>query len=153
MPPFILVVVVALVVGIVLTLEYVFLPGGVLPVAITLTVAVVVVTGALVAMGVAVLERRRQREAQGIELQARILRALRDDPRLGAPPVLPVARVPLRRGGVARIELEGEVPSPEARSVVLEIAEREVRRSGQRYEIADHLHLPDEHQTGRRTAS
>lgn len=152
MPPFILVVVVAVILGLVLALGYTFLPGAVLPVATLLTVAVVLVTGALVAMGVVALGRRRRQEARGIELQSRIMRALRDDPRLGTPAVLPVAQVPIRRGGTARIELEGEVPSPEARSVVLEIAEREVRTSGQRYEIVDRLHLPDEHETGRRTA-
>ena len=139
MLPLILILVVAVVVGIVLGLEYVLLAPGALPLAITLTVAVVLVTGAAVAIGVAVLERKRRREAEGVELQSRIIRALRDDPRLGALPVLPVARMPVRRRGVARIELQGEIPSPEVRSAVVEVVEREVKRVSRRYEIADHL--------------
>jgi hypothetical protein len=150
MPPLVLIVVVAAVVGTILGLGSFFLPAGYLPVALTVTVAVVLLTAGSLAAGVAVLAGKRRRESEAVRLQSRIIDALRADPRLASIPVLPVAHVPVRSDGIARIELEGVVPSDEARSAVLEVVEREVSRAYPRHEIVgDHLHLAEERESGR----
>lgn len=91
--------------------------------AIVLVVTAIVVIGGLVK----ILDLRRRREAEAVQLQAQVADALLRDPQLFGLPVTATARVGWR-GSPAVLELAGQVPSVEAREAVLRVARDEAAR-------------------------
>ena len=102
-------------------------------------------TGALVLVGVAIalsvkfLEGQDERARQAIDLQQCIAEPISRDPALANASVLPVAR--LRRFGRSEVELTGQVPSAQARTTVVTIAEREIARRRPGARLVDHLEV------------
>jgi hypothetical protein len=76
-------------------------------------------------------EVRRRREDEGLVLQARLSDVLLMDPRLSGVAVVPTVRVPVRKGSPVRIEVSGNVPSPEVRERALRVIRQEATRFAQ----------------------
>jgi hypothetical protein len=94
-------------------------------------VGILVVLVAIVAAIAKVHEVRRRREGEGLVLQARLGDALLMDPLLSGMAVVPTVHVPVRKGSPVRIEVSGNVPSPEARERVLHVIRQEATRFAQ----------------------
>jgi hypothetical protein len=113
-------------------------------------------TGALVLVGVAIafsvkfLEGQDERARQAIDLQQCIAEPISRDPVLANASVLPVAR--LRRFGRSEVELTGQVPSAQARTTVVTIAEREIARLRPGARLVDHLEVVAAPAAARRSA-
>ena len=102
-----------------------------------IAVGVVLLIGALVAWGVIVLERRNRRELRAERIQQAIGEALAREPGLSGASILPVAGLPA--GTAPTLELTGYVPSAEARSRAVRVAEAELRRLRPGTEVIDRL--------------
>jgi hypothetical protein len=102
--------------------------------------AVILIAAVLVVIGVIVklFDRRRQREAEAVHVQAQIAEALLRDPQLFGLPVTPTAHVPWK-GSPVTVELRGQLPSEEARDTVLRIARQEAARIRPDFVIDDQL--------------
>jgi hypothetical protein len=108
---------------------------------VLLGVAVVLVTGVLVALGVRSLEAQSRRESRASELEVRITGPVSQEPSLRNAAVAATAHVP-RRGPVT-VEVIGRVPSALARAAALRIAEAETARSFDDYRIVDRLEIAE----------
>lgn len=106
---------------------------------VSLGIAVVLITGVLVALGVRYLEEESQREARASALGARISEPLSREPALRDGSVLATPHVP-RRGPVT-VEVTGRVPSRAARDAALRIVEAETARDFTDYRIVDRLEV------------
>jgi hypothetical protein len=102
-------------------------------------IAIVVVIGVLIALGVRYLEARSRRDEDAARLQQALSEPFARDPALAGCSVLPVTSLPLR--GPALIELTGWVPSPEVGTVAVRAVEREAARLGQQIRIVDRLEV------------
>jgi hypothetical protein len=102
-----------------------------------LAIGVVLLIGALVAWGVILLERRNRRELRAERLQQAVGEALAREPALAAASILPVAGFPA--GTAPTLELTGYVPSAEARTRAVRIAEAELRRLRPGMQVVDRL--------------
>ena len=102
-------------------------------------IVLVVLIGATLAVIVKVLDLRRRRESEAVQLQAQISDALLQDFRLVGLPVTPTARVPLWRGSPAQVEVSGEVPTAEARQAVLATVRTEAARIRPDVDVTDRL--------------
>jgi len=92
--------------------------------------AVIIVVALLVFLGITVklLDLKRRRESEAVQLQAQISDALLREAALFGLPVTPTAHVPLWSGTPAIVELRGQVPSPEIKDAVLSLVRREAAR-------------------------
>lgn len=106
---------------------------------VSLGIAVVLVTGVLIALGVRYLEEQSRREAHGSALGARISEPISREPMLRDGSVLATPHVP-RRGPVT-VEVTGRVSSRAARDAALRIAEAETAREFTDYRIVDRLEI------------
>jgi hypothetical protein len=68
------------------------------------------------------------REAEAVQLQARISDALLRDSAFFGLPITPTARVPLLKGSPATVEVAGQVPSPAMRDGVFRVVRAEAAR-------------------------
>jgi len=94
---------------------------------------------AIVGIAVKVFDRRRKRNDQAVQIQARIADALLLDPALVNVPVAATVHLPTWGKGPARIEVRGHVPRPELRDATLELVRREAQASGVAFDIEDHV--------------
>jgi hypothetical protein len=106
---------------------------------VSLGIAVVLVTGVLIALGVRYLEEQSRREARASALGARISEPISREPMLRDGSVLATPHVP-RRGPVT-VEVTGRVSSRAARDAALRIAEAETAREFTDYRIVDRLEV------------
>jgi hypothetical protein len=109
--------------------------------AIALGLAVALVIGGLIALGVRFLEARSRCEEEASRLQQALSEPLVREPALRGSAVLLVASVPRR--GRARVEVTGTVPSREARDAALRAVQREAARLGWRVRVVDQLEVFD----------
>ena len=104
-------------------------PGMTSPSASSGALAVVgAVVGLLIVVGIGVrmLDLKRKREAEAVQLQAQLSDALL---REGGLSITPTAHIPLWAGGPVTVELSGPAPSsPEGREAALQLVEREAAR-------------------------
>lgn len=102
----------------------------------------VIIVGGLVAILatiVKLLDLKRRREAEAVQLQAQISDALLREAALFGLPVTPTAHVPLWSGTPAVIELRGQVPTPEIKDAVLSLVHREGARVRPDFRIEDEV--------------
>jgi hypothetical protein len=98
-------------------------------------VALLVLLGLMVKL----LDLRRRRESEAVQIQAQVSDALlREQSFLGLP-VMPTAHVPLWSGTPATIEVAGQVPTPETKEAVLRLIQREAARVRPDVHIEDRL--------------
>jgi hypothetical protein len=92
--------------------------------------AVIIVVALLAFLGITVklLDLKRRRESEAVQLQAQISDALLREGALFGLPVTPTAHVPLWSGTPATVELRGQVPSPEIKDAVLSLVRHEAAR-------------------------
>lgn len=108
---------------------------------VSIGIAVVLLTGVLVALGVRYLESQSARESRASDLEVRITEPVSREPMLSDASVLATAHVP-RRGPVV-VEVTGRVASAAARDAALRIAEIETARSFDNYRIVDRLDISE----------
>jgi hypothetical protein len=101
---------------------------------------VIIVVALLVLLGITVklLDLKRRRESEAVQLQAQISDALLREAALFGLPVTPTAHVPLWSGTPAIVELRGQVPSPEIKDAVLSLVRHEAAR------VRPDVHIDDE---------
>jgi Zn-dependent protease with chaperone function len=99
----------------------------------------VAVIGVTLAVTVKLLDLRRKRESQAVQLQAQISDALLQDAALVGLAVTPTVEVPLWRGSPVRVDVAGQVPTPEARLAVLRTARAEAARLRPNVDVRDRL--------------
>jgi hypothetical protein len=105
-----------------------------------LTAAILVaVIGVALAVTVKLLDLRRKREAQAVQLQAQIADALLQQAALVGLAVTPTVEVPLWRGSPVRVDVAGQVPSVEARLVVLQLVRERAARLRANIDVRDRL--------------
>lgn len=102
-----------------------------------IAVGAVLLIGALVAWGVMVLERRNRAELRAERIQQAVGEALAREPELAGASILPVADFPA--AAAPTLELTGYVPSAEARSRAVRVAEAELRRLRPGMQVIDRL--------------
>jgi hypothetical protein len=92
-----------------------------------------------VALAVKLVDLRRRRAEQAVQIEARISDTMLTDPTLGRLPVAVEVHVPLRPRAPVEVEVRGEVPTPELReaTVRLVVGEAMARVPGAR--VTDHL--------------
>ena len=103
--------------------------------------AAIIVVVLLVALGITVklLDLKRRRESEAVQLQAQISDALLREAALFGLPVTPTAHVPLWSGTPATIEVRGQVPSPEVKDALLRLVRREAARVRPDFHVQDEV--------------
>ncbi len=101
-------------------------------------IVLVLATIALIAAIAKITDLRRKREEKTIELQTQISEALLRDRNVGVS-VTPTVQIPFWKGSPARIELTGQVASPQSRQAALRIAQQEASRIRQDFETHDRM--------------
>jgi hypothetical protein len=103
--------------------------------------AVIIVAVLLAFLGITVklLDLKRRRESEAVQLQAQISDALLREAALFGLPVTPTAHVPLWSGTPATIELRGQVPTPEIKDAVLRLVGREAARVRPDFHVEDEV--------------
>jgi hypothetical protein len=91
-------------------------------------VIIIVALVALLGITVKLLDLKRRRESEAVQLQAQISDALLREGALFGLPITPTAQVPLWSGTPAVLELRGQVPTPEMKEAVLALVRREAAR-------------------------
>lgn len=106
-----------------------------------LLAAAIIVVALLILLGITVklMDRKRRRESEAVQLQAQISDALLREAALFGLPVTPTARVPLWSGTPAIFELRGQVPSPEIKDAVLRLVRRGAARVRPDFHVEDQL--------------
>ena len=99
---------------------------------------VMVVLFAVVAVIVKTMDRRRKRNEDAVQLQARIADAMLLDPVLGKLALTASVTAPLS-GAQATIEVHGEAPSPAIRDEALRLVIREATASGLPFHVEDRM--------------
>jgi len=100
-------------------------------------IAVVVVIGVLIALGVRYLEARSRRDEDAARLQLALSEPLARAPALAGCAVRPV--VSLSVNGRPRVELTGWVPTVDLRDAAVRTVEHEAERLGRRVRVVDRL--------------
>jgi hypothetical protein len=113
-------------------------------------IAIVVLIGGLIALGVRYLESRSRRDEEAAGLQQALSEPLAREPALANCSVLPVATMPI--SGRPRVELTGWVPSVAARDAAVHVVEHEAERLGRQVRIVDRLAIVGEGGPVRRPA-
>ena len=108
---------------------------------IAMLAAAIIVVALLGLLGITVklLDLKRRRESEAVQLQAQISDALLREQALFGLPVTPIAHVPLWSGTPALIELRGQVPTPEIKDAVLRLVRREAARVRPDFRVEDRL--------------
>jgi hypothetical protein len=88
---------------------------------------------------VKLLDLRRKRNDEAVNVQTQISDSLLRDRALGTLPVAPTVHVPVLSRAPVTIEIHGQVPASETRDAVLRLAEREASRSLASYHIEDRM--------------
>ncbi|HEY7648853.1 MAG TPA: hypothetical protein VID04_07585 [Methylomirabilota bacterium] len=103
--------------------------------------AAIIVVAVLVFLGITVklLDLKRRRESEAVQLQAQISDALLREERVFGLSVTPTAHVPLWSGTPATLELRGQVPSPEVKDAVLRLVNREAARVRPDFHVNDEV--------------
>jgi hypothetical protein len=103
--------------------------------------ATIIVVAVLVFLGITVklLDLKRRRESEAVQLQAQISDALLREETVFGLSVTPTAHVPLWSGTPATLELRGQVPSPEAKDAVLRLVRREAARVRPDFHVEDEV--------------
>ena len=99
-------------------------------------IAGLLVLGLLI-VGVKILDRKRKREEEAVQVQSQISDVLLRDRMLATLPVTATAHVPIWGRSPATIEIHGHVPTVELRETVLRVAEHEASRVLSAYRIQD----------------
>jgi hypothetical protein len=94
---------------------------------------------ALIVVTARVYGRRRQRDEEGVAIQSEIADALLMDPVLGRLAVAVTVYVPLASHAAPIAEVRGQVPSPEARDMVLRFVQRELLQHSPTAQVEDAL--------------
>ncbi len=81
-----------------------------------------------IVVGTTVYDRKRQREAEVLSLQALVSDALLREPSLAGLPIAAFASGSLWRRSAIVVAVTGSVPAPEVRDAVMQLVEREVFR-------------------------
>jgi hypothetical protein len=100
-----------------------------------------VILALLVLVGIAVklYDRKRNRDAEAVHLQAQVSDALMRDARLAGLVLTPTAQVPTWGSGPAVIDITGEVPDASTGDAVLRVARDEAARLRSDVQIVDRL--------------
>jgi hypothetical protein len=95
----------------------------------------------LASLGIIVklLDLKRRRESEAVQLQAQISDALLREEALFGLSVTPTAHVPLWSGTPAIIELRGQLPTPEIKDAVLRLVRREAARLRPDFRVQDEV--------------
>jgi hypothetical protein len=99
---------------------------------------VMVVLFAVVAVIVKMMDRRRKRNEEAVQLQARIADAMLLDPMLGKLALTASVTAPLS-GSPLAVEVHGEAPSPEIRDEALRLVIREATASALPFHVQDRV--------------
>jgi hypothetical protein len=99
---------------------------------------VMVVLFAVVAVMVKTMDRRRKRNEEAVQLQARIADAMLLDPTLGKLALTASVAAPLGASPLA-VEVHGEAPSPEIRDEALRLVMREATAGGLPFHVEDRM--------------
>lgn len=111
--------------------------GGGSSAVVTVVILLAVVVAVIAAL-VKVLDLRRRREAEAVQLQAQVSDALLRDPRFAGLPLAATAHIGWR-GSPATLELSGQVPSEELRAAALRLAREEALRLRSDVTVEDRL--------------
>jgi hypothetical protein len=103
------------------------------------TVLVVIALLIIVGVGVKIYDLKRKRDAEAVQLQARISDALLREQLLNGLAITPTARVPIWKRSPTTIEVAGQVPSPQAREAALRVTRAEAARIQDDCQIEDRL--------------
>jgi hypothetical protein len=103
-----------------------------------------VLVGGFLALGLVIawvklLDLRRKRNDEAVNVQSQISDTLLRDRTLGPLPVAPTVHVPIWPHAPATIELRGQVPAVELREAVVRVADHEASRLLGSYHIEDRL--------------
>ncbi len=93
----------------------------------------------LVAIMAKVIDFKKKRDAEAMRLQAQISDALLRDRMLVSSPVTALVHVPIWWRSPARIEICGDVPTPEHRQTVLYVTAQEASRLRSNFRIRDRI--------------
>ncbi|MBI2527940.1 MAG: hypothetical protein HYY95_09440 [Candidatus Rokubacteria bacterium] len=93
----------------------------------------------LIGITVKMYDLKRQREEEGVALQARISDALMMDPSLAGLALTPTVRIPFRRGLSGAVTVTGVAPTPQLREAAIQLVMREVTHAGARVHIEDRI--------------
>jgi hypothetical protein len=98
----------------------------------------IAVVGLVIVLAKAI-DLKRQRDEEGIQLQAQISDALLRDQTLVSLPVTATVHIPFWRRSPATVEVHGEVPTADLRQAALRIAAKEAARTLVTYYIQDRI--------------
>lgn len=101
--------------------------------------AVMVVLGVLLWLGVRAYDLKRKREEEAVAAQARVSDALLMDATLAGLPLTPNAHVPLWKGSPLVLTITGVVPRSELRVAAVELARRELARGRSDFHVDDRI--------------
>ncbi len=105
-----------------------------------LAVAVVLIwLIAMIGLAAKLVDLKNKRQAEAIQVQARVSDALLRDRRLATLPVVPTARAPMWKRSPIMLEVCGVVPTPELREAALRMVQEEASRIRPDIHIVDGL--------------
>jgi hypothetical protein len=104
-----------------------------------IVIAAMLILVVLLGLAVKLYDLKRKREEEAVTAQARISDALLMDATLSGLPLTPTAHLPLWRGSPLTLEITGAVPRSELREAAVDIAKREMARSGRDFRIEDRI--------------
>jgi hypothetical protein len=93
----------------------------------------------VVAVVVKTMDRRRKRDEEAVQLQARIADAMLLDPTLGKLAITASVMAPFSRASSLAIEVHGEAPTTALRDEALSLVIREATASGVPFHIEDRI--------------
>jgi len=86
-----------------------------------------------------IVDLRRKRETEAVEIQSRVADALLADGVLGRLPVSVTVHIPIAHRDQAVAEVRGDVPSQEMREAVMQAVQREVLHLRPQAQVEDRL--------------
>lgn len=104
-----------------------------------IVIAAMLILVVLLGLAVKLYDLKRKREEEAVTAQARISDALLMDASLSGLPLTPTAHLPLWRGSPLTLEIRGAVPRTELREAAMDIARREMARTGREFLIEDRI--------------
>jgi hypothetical protein len=102
-----------------------------------LILAVALLGGLILAVGV--MDLRRKRRAEGVAIEGQISDALMRDPRLAGAVLTALAHVPLTTRTAPTVEIRGEVEYPELRETAVRIVRQELLRHHPEGRVEDRI--------------